>query len=196
MRKPAAFAASLVVATALGTGVAGPIAAQGESDTLADHPLAGTWMAMANPPLPDDPQFAAPSHFGADGSVLLIFPPTQVGPQGLQHVSDYVGTWEADGERRGHFTAVQALSAPDGAFVGTITVDGYPVVSEDGQTFIDDGSLVMVTIRDARGAIVDRFPGAGARPVTAIRMGPGSPGFPEASPAPASHAAASPSPGS
>src|SRR5688500_17006957 len=152
MRTPAVPVASLLVAAALAGGVAGRIAAQDESDSLADHPLAGTWMAMATPPSPDDPQFAAPSYFGADGSVLLIFPPTQVGSQGVQHVSDYVGTWEADGEQRGHFTAVQVLSDPDGAFLGTITVDGYPVVSEDGKTFIDDGSLVMVTIRDASGA--------------------------------------------
>jgi hypothetical protein len=186
-----ALVGTLAVVAALMTGLVATAVAQEDTSALADHPLTGTWMAMANPPLPDDPQFAAPSYFGADGSVLLIFPSTQVGPQGVQHVSDYVGTWEADGERRGHFTAVQVLSDADGAFLGTITVDGYPMVSDDGQTFIDDGSLVMVTIRDAAGVIVDQFPGAGGRPVTAIRMGPGSPGFPETS-----GATASPSPSS
>ena len=154
--------------------------AQGvKPDALARHPLTGTWLAMANPPLPDDPQVAAPSLFGADGSVLLMFPLTQAGPQGVQFNSPYVGTWEADGDRRGHFTAVQVLSDANGTFLGTVTVDGYPVVSEDWQTFIDDGSKVMVTIRDPAGAVVQQFPGFGRRSITAIRMGPGSPGFPQ-----------------
>jgi hypothetical protein len=156
--------------------------AQGDATDLASHPLAGTWLAMANPPLPESPQIAAPSLFGADGSVLLMFPLTQVGPQGVVFNSAYVGTWEADGERRGHFTAVQVTSDASGAFTGTTTVDGYPLVSEDGQTFIDDGSKVMVTIRDPAGAIVQQFPGAGSRPVTGMRMGPSKPGFPAATP--------------
>jgi hypothetical protein len=151
-------------------------------NALANHPLTGSWLAMANPPLPEDPQVAAPSLFSADGSVLLMFPLTQAGPQGVQFNSAYVGTWEADSERRGHFTAVQLLSDAAGTFLGSVTVDGYPEVSEDGLTFIDDGSKVIVTIRDPAGAIVQQFPGAGGRPVTGIRMGPGSPGFPEVTP--------------
>ena len=90
-----------------------------------------------------------------------------------------MGTWEADSDRRGHFTATQLLSDASGAFLGSVTVDGYPEVSEDGQTFVDDGSKVMVTIRDATGAVVQQIPGAGAPPVTGIRMAPGAPGFPE-----------------
>jgi hypothetical protein len=161
-----------------------PAAAQDTTaDALAEHPLTGTWLAMANPPLPDAPQFAAPSFYGADGSVLLIFPLTQMGPQGVVFNSAYVGTWQADSERRGHFTAVQVLSDANGTFLGTTTVDGYPEVSEDGQTFIDDGSRVLVTIRDPSGAIVQQFPGAGSRPVMGTRMGGGSPGFPAGTPA-------------
>ena len=123
-----------------------------------------------------------------------MFPLTQAAPQGVQFNSAYVGTWEADGERRGHFTAVQTMSDAKGTFLGSVTVDGYPVVSEDGQTFVDDGSKVMVTIRDAAGTIVQQFPGGSDGPITAIRMAPGAPGFPESSPAPASPAAVSPSP--
>jgi hypothetical protein len=175
----------IVIGAVLTAGLSGTVVAQGEGD-LADHPLTGTWMAMANPPLPDSPQVAAPSLFSADGSVLLMFPITQAGPDGVQFNSAYVGTWEADGDRRGHFTATQLLSDAEGTFLGSVTVDGYPVVSEDGQTFVDDGSLVQVTIRDPAGAIVAQFPGEGARPVTGIRMGGGSSGFPEVSPAPAS----------
>ena len=99
----------------------------------------------------------------------------------MQFNSAYVGTWEPDGERRGHFTAVQLLSDAGGAFLGSVTVDGYPVFSDDGQTLVDDGSKVMVTIRDPEGAVVQEVLPSGApvgRPVTATRMGPGSPGFP------------------
>ena len=154
------------------------VAAHQETSSLVDHPLVGDWMAMANQ-APGAPQVPAPSHFGADGSVLLVFPPTQVGMQGVVFVSPSLGTWEADSDRRGHFTATQLLSDASGAFLGSVTVDGYPEVSEDGQTFVDDNSRVMVTIRDATGAVVQQMPGAGAPPVTGIRMTPGAPGFPE-----------------
>jgi hypothetical protein len=156
--------------------------AQAAATDLANHPLAGTWLAMANPPLPEDPQIAVPSYYGADGSVLLMFPLSALGPQGVVFGAAGVGTWEADGEQRGHFTAVRVMSDANGTFTGTTTIDGYPEVSQDGQTFIDDGSKAIITIRDPAGAIVQQFPGAGARPVTAMRMGPSIPGFPEATP--------------
>jgi hypothetical protein len=60
-----------------------------------------------------------------------------------------------------------------------VTVDGHPEASADGQRFVDDNALVMVTIRDAAGAVVQQVSGAGAPPVTGIRMAPGAPGFPE-----------------
>ena len=175
-------AISGAVTSALTIGRPNGVAAGQEVPSLADHPLTGTWLAMANPPLPDDPQFPAPSLFGADGTVLLVFPTTQAGPQGVVFNAPVMGTWEADSERRGHFTAVQLLSSADGVFLGSVTIDGYPEVSEDGQSFIDDGSRAVATIRDATGAIVQEAPAVGARAVTAIRMGVGSPGFPEGTP--------------
>ena len=69
-----------------------------------------------------------------------------------------------------------------GAFLGT---DGYPEASVDGQTLVDDGSKVMVTIRDATGAIVDQILPTGqpaGRPVTGVCMGVGAPGFPTGTP--------------
>jgi hypothetical protein len=152
-----------------------------EAGSLAAHPLTGTWLAMANPPLPEDPQFPAPSLFAADGTVLLVFPASQVGPQGPFFNAPVMGVWEADGARRGHFTANQLMTAADGTFLGSITIDGYPEVSADGQSFIDDGSRAMVTIRDAAGAIVNQILPTGqaaGRPVTGVRMGVGDPGFP------------------
>ena len=46
-------------------------------------------------------------------------------------------------------------------------------------SFIDDGSLVTITIRDAANAIVMVVPpGTPGPPVTAIKMRVGNPGFP------------------
>ena len=157
-----------------------PAAAQGTD--LAGHPLPGAWLAMANPPLPGLP-FAVPSFFNADGTVVLLFPPVAAGPQGPQFQAAVGGTWEADGDRRGHFTAVQALAAADGAYLGTVTIDGHPEVSEDGQGFVDADPRSTVTIRDAAGAVVQQVPAITDRPVTARRMAPGRPGFPEGTPA-------------
>ena len=164
---------------ALSLGRSHEVAARQETASLADHPMTGMWLAMANPPLPDDPQVPVPSLLAADGTVLLMFPVTQKGPQGTQFNSAYVGTWEPETERRAHFTAVQLLSDADGTFLGSVTVDGHPEASEDGQRFTDDNEMVMVTIRDAAGAVVQQMSGAGAPPITGSRMAPGTPGFPE-----------------
>ena len=171
-----------VVTSALTGGLAlgrtREVAARQAPSSLADHPMAGVWLAMANQ-APGAPQVPVPSYLGADGTVLLVFPPTQVGMQGVEFVSPYTGTWEADGERRAHFMATQLISDASGAFLRSVTVDGYPEASADGQTFTDDNSRVMVTIRDAAGAVVQEMSGAGAPPITGIRMAPGAPGFPD-----------------
>lgn len=178
---PVSRRTALAGLSAGGIGIA--LAAQGsgaaQEISRADHPMTGVWMAMANPPLPDDPQVAAPSIFGADGTVLLMFPLTQAGPQGAQFNAAYVGVWEPYDEQTAHFTATQSLSDAEGTFLGTVTVDGHPKVSEDGMSFSDDGSLVTVTIRDATGAVVTVVPpGTPGRPVTGIKMRVGNPGFP------------------
>lgn len=173
------------LAGALGLGSSVGRASAQEVGSLASHPLTGTWLAMANPPQPDDPQFPAPSLFAADGTVLLVFPASQVGPQGPFFNAPVMGVWEPDSERRGHFTAIQLMAAADGTFLGSITIDGYPEVSADGQTLVDDGSRTMITFRDAAGTIVDQILPTGqpaGRPVTGVRMGVGNPGFPAAAP--------------
>lgn len=171
-----------VVTSALTGGLAlgrsREVAARQAPSSLADHPMAGVWLAMANQPS-GAPQVPVPSYLGADGTVLLMFPLTQVGVQGVEFVSSYMGTWEPDGERRAHFTATQLLSDAAGVFLGSVTVDGYPEASADGQTFTDDNARVMVTVRDAAGAVVQQVSGAGAPAVTGIRMAPGAPGFPD-----------------
>ncbi len=167
--------------TLIGHRIAGATGQAG--GPLADHPLAGLWLAMSNPLLPDSPQVPTPSLFGVDGSVHLYFGVTQAGPNGVLFGTTAAGTWEADSDRRGRFTAVQVLSDSDGNFVGTVTINGFPEVSEDGQTFIEDFSRAIVVIRDATGAVVQtQGPGADVEPITANKMGVGSPGFPEGTP--------------
>jgi hypothetical protein len=96
----------------------------------------------------------------------------------LQFLGSYAGIWEPYDEHTGHFTAVQSMADPTGKFVGTVTVDGHPHVSEDGLTFLDDGSLNTVTVRDATGAVVSVVPpGTPERPITGTKMRVGNPGF-------------------
>ena len=150
--------------------------------STADHPLMGVWLAMANPPAQrDDPQFPAPSIFAADGTVVLGFVPAAIGMDGkIQFPGSPIGVWEPYDEQTGHFTAVQAIADMTGALVGSVTIDGHPKVSEDGLSFIDDGSLVTITIRDATGAVVTVVPpNTDGPPVTAIKMRVGNPGFPD-----------------
>ena len=151
-----------------------------QSMSTADHPLMGMWLAMANPAgQREAPQFPAPSLFAADGTVILGFVPAAIGMDGkIQFQGSPMGVWEPYDEQTGHFTAVQAIADMTGALVGSVTIDGHPKVNADGLSFSDDGSLVTVTIRDATGAIVNVIPPTKGRPVTALKMRVGNPGFP------------------
>ena len=164
------------LAVALGTR---SVQGQGALST-ANHPLTGMWLAMANPANAQNPPFAAPSLFAADGTVVLSFIPADIGMDDkLLFQGSPMGVWEPYDERTGHFTAVQALADATGKLVGSVTIDGHPKVSEDGLTFIDDGSLVTITIRDAAGKVVTVVPpGTPGRPVTATKMRVGNAGFP------------------
>lgn len=154
----------------LPTAVTRPAKAQQAVLDLSEHPLFGTWMAST-------PGGPALSTFAGDGSVVMAVPATADGPLGVVFVSSEVGTWERTGERSAHFTAVQLLSDAQGNLVGTLTIDGYPVVSEDGQTLLDDGTQATFTIRDAAGAVIEE--NSGGPPITAVRMAVGAPGFAE-----------------
>ena len=159
--------------------LAGQVAHAAQDLTTTNHPLTGMWLAMANPNRAEDPQFPAPSLFAADGTVVLGFVPASIGMDGnLQFTGSPMGVWAPYDEQTGHFTAVQSIADVNGKLVGSVTIDGHPKVSDDGETFVDDGSLVTVTIRDASGAIVTVVPpGTPGRPVTATRMRVGLPGF-------------------
>ena len=150
---------------------------------MASHPMAGIWLAVT----PDGP---GPSFFFADGSFIGSSSPISAGPDGtISFLSPQYGTWEPDSEYGIHFTSVQNVHDATGAFTGTTTVDGYPVASEDGESFYDDGSRVRVTIRDASGAITMVLGEDGSLPpVYGNRMRPGAPGFQEGTPAAATPA--------
>lgn len=65
-------------------------------------------------------------------------PVTQAGPTGVVFVSTQVGAWEPVSDRGVHFTGVQLHTDVNGALVGTVEIDAYPVVSDDGQTLLDE----------------------------------------------------------
>src|SRR5215216_2719356 len=162
-------------AAALGLGHLDRAAAQETTpDAMANHPIVGAWMVAT----PAGPSMAV---FFADGINIQGLPASQAGPFGVSYVSPQVGTWEPIDERSVHFTGVQFHSDATGTLVGTVTIDGHPTVSEDGQSLRDDNPESGPTIRDAAGTILDVL--RGGPPVTGVRMGVGAPGFPEASPA-------------
>jgi hypothetical protein len=171
-----------LAATALGLGPVHRVVGQDAEDTMAAHPIVGAWMVSA----PTGPSLAV---FSADGTNIQGVPTAQAGPQGVTFTGAQVGTWVPLGERQIHFTGVQLHTDAAGAFVGTVTIDGHPRVSDDGQSFVDDAPETTITIRDAAGSVVEVIhPFPGAPPATGVRMGVGAPGFP------ATPAAATPEP--
>jgi hypothetical protein len=146
---------------------------------LADHPMVGIWLGVT----PDGP---SPAFIMADGAFLGSSAPISKGADGtLTFLSPQNGIWAPDPttERGIHFTSVQNRHDASGAFTGTVTVDGYPVASEDGQRFYDDGTRVRVTLRDAKGAVTMVLGADGSLPpVYGNRMAVGAPGFQKATP--------------
>lgn len=149
-------------------------AAQGVTPAaMANHPIVGVWMVAT----PIGPSLAV---FAADGTNIQGVTTAQTGPQGVTFTGAQVGTWAPTGPRSIHFTGVQLHTDINGTFTGTVTIDGHPRVSEDGQSFIDDSPETTVTIRDANNTVVNVI--KGGPPATGNRMGVGSPGFPVATP--------------
>lgn len=155
----------------LALAAARPAAAQ-DADALANHPIVGAWNAVT-------PGGPAPGFFFPNGMALVVPQPTSAGPNGVEFVSSQPGTWEPVSERGIHFTGVQIHSDANGNLIGSVTIDAYPVVSDDGNSLFDDQSRGKVTIRDAAGNVLQEIATAGAPPVTGKRMGVGNPGFPE-----------------
>lgn len=150
----------------------------------ANHPIIGAWLVMD----PSEPLNARPAIFAADGTLTVGYIPTGfLQPEhGVVLQGTAIGVWEPTGERSIHLTYVQALSDLNGTYLGTLTRDAYPEVSDDGRSFLDDGTQVHITFRDATNTIVNEAGGGSAeaatRQVHARRMQVGNPGFPEATP--------------
>jgi hypothetical protein len=153
---------------------------------MANHPIVGAWLVMD----PSDPLNTRPAIFAADGTMTIGYVPASCREpeRGVVLQGTAIGVWEPTGERGVHLTYVQSLSDLNGAYLGTLTRDAYPEVSDDGQSFRDDGTQVHITVRDAANTIVNEAGGGGAeaatRQVHAIRMRVGNPGFPEGTPMP------------
>jgi hypothetical protein len=160
-------------ATGLGVALtARGATAQDASAEIASHPIVGAWRAST----PGGPSLVI---FHPDGTATFADAPTAADPAlGLVNQGLGVARWELTGKRSVHFTATALRSDATGVFLGFVTVDGYPEVSEDGRTHQDDQSQVTITVRDADGAIVQEIAAAGAPPVSAYRMSVGDPGFP------------------
>jgi hypothetical protein len=123
--------------------------------------------------------------YGPDGTFVDAGLATETGPNGVAFLSTTIGTWEPISARGIHFTAVQVQADANGTYLGSVTIDGHPTASEDGQTFSDDAPETMLTIRDAKHNVVQvitPYQAGGAPPRTGVRMSVGAPGFPAATP--------------
>lgn len=174
-RRMLGSAAALAGALGLGDRAAHAAVQEASPEALANHPIVGAWMVTT----PIGPALAV---FSADGTNVQGVPTAQAGPGGVSFTGAQVGTWEPTGPRGIHFTGVQLHTDANGTFVGTVTIDGHPRVSDDGQSIIDDDPETTVTIRDAANNIINVIPGPPSPPATGVRMAVGAPGFPEGTP--------------
>lgn len=161
----------------LGLAVAAAVRPAAAQSAMASHPAVGAWMLTT----PIGPSLAV---FTADGVNIQGVPTAQKGPNGVvTFTGAQIGTWEPIDDHSLHFTSVQLQTDSNGAFVGTVTIDGHPRISSDGQTITDDSADDRITIRDAAGAVVNVVtPYPGAPPAVGVRMSVGAPGLSESTP--------------
>jgi hypothetical protein len=137
---------------------------------MANHPLVGTWLAGTSP------TDIALNYWGADGSMTLqttIYPGQSDGS--VVYNDQAMGVWEPIDARGIHITFTWATRDASGASRGSTTVDGFPVASEDGMSFVDEGTKVVITLRDPTGAVtqvINTVPR-----VIGVRVRPGNPGY-------------------
>jgi hypothetical protein len=179
--------AAVAAALSLGGGIR-HAAAQDAAAAMATHPLVGTWLSGTSP------TDLSVTHWDADGGMLVTGDVAAPGPGGMPTYSNpAAGVWEPDGERGIHITFTFKTFDATGAVTGTVSVEAYPVASEDGESFRDDGTRVVVTLRDAAGMVGQVM--TGVPPVTGVRMRPGKPGYDEILAMFAAHSAATPETG-
>jgi len=148
------------------------VSAQDATADLANHPIVGTWLVGRAP------NALSTTHWSPDGNMTNNGPNVAIGSDGALTYGDTpTGTWEPVSERGIHFTFTAATYDAAGTLTGYFTVDGHPVVSDDGMSFWDDAVEATVTIRDPSGAVVLVIDEVD--PIGGIRMAPGKPGYDE-----------------
>ena len=174
-RRSAVAGLALTGAGAAIAPAAAPVAVS--QDVPADaHPLVGSWLLTVTFDL--GLTVAATGIAGADGSLLLVFPPVEVGPEGqIRLRGPAVGAWEAVDERTGRYSVVHVLSDINGGYLGTMTLDGESVVSDDGMTLVDTDARRTLTLRDPVNAVTAQTPGASVVSLTGRRIVTGNAGF-------------------
>jgi hypothetical protein len=167
-------AAALGAVIGLGGGLR-RVAAQDSATEMANHPMVGTWLGGRTP------DSLGTTRFGPDGSMTNTAGVIGQTPEGALALNSLdLGVWEPVSAREIHFTFTETNYDATGKVLGTTTVDGYPVASEDGESFWDDGTNVTITIRDPSGAVTQVLgPGLTDAGIGGVRMRPGKPGYDE-----------------
>ena len=143
---------------------------------MASHPMVGTWLGGR---APND---LGVTHISPDGNMSLSSGPViGVGQDGATFYSDApMGSWVPVSERGIYFIFTQRTYDTAGALTGYGAVEGYPVASEDGMSFWDDGTQVTVTLRDPNGVVVQVIgPGLTDAGIGGVRLIPGKSGYDE-----------------
>ena len=108
----------------------------------------------------------------------MIFPGMEAEKHGVQVRGVALGDWEARFDT-GHFTAVQVLANLEGAYIGTVTIDGYAQLDADGTGFTVRNEDHLFVVRDQANAIIEQLAASASHPMRGFRMRAGNAGFPE-----------------
>lgn len=170
-----------VAAPTVETGGSG----SGEVVNAANHALTGRWLSRVALPSRPDVAVAVPTFFGTDGTVMMIFPGMEAEKRGIQVRGVALGCWDAVSADLGHFTAVQVLANLEGSYIGTVTIDGYAQIDEDGTGFTVRSEDNLFVVRDQADAVIEQLVASADYPMSGFRMRVGNAGFAVAAAAPA-----------
>lgn len=146
--------------------------------TTAGHALSGTWLSIIGLPSNPNVPVAVPSTLAPDGTAMFIFPGAEAASHGIEIRGVALGCWEPMSPMAGHFTVIQVLSDLEGAYIGTVTVDGFAILGDDRQSYEVEGSDHLFTVRDRQNTVVDILGSSAANPMRGFRMRAGDPAFP------------------
>jgi hypothetical protein len=143
---------------------------------FASHPMVGTWLVRT----PDGS--LGVNYCRLDGTWSHTGAPLMPPAEGtVTYIAAQNGLWEPDPENEWgiHFVSIQGMFDASGVYIGTWIIDGYPTVSEDGQTLSDDWAKSFITIRDANDEVINVIRDDGTiPPIASVRLTPGELVFP------------------